>query len=130
MELCPIREVGQQVVERYLCQLLFEGLARADVSRGQHDLADGRIGPQIGGDRLDLPPVATRIPETPFNRPGHRPSGHHVCDEGAQAVDDHSRAVRGAPSPQSRDTRVRELCAVLADNERLDSARERLASRS
>ncbi len=82
----PIREVGQQIVERYLGQLLFEGLAHPDVSRGQHDLAHGRIVAQIGGDRLDLPPVASPIPETPFNRPGNRPSGYHVCEEGPHGV--------------------------------------------
>ena len=73
-------------MKRDLRQLLFEGLARPDVPSGQHDLADGRIGAQIGGDRLDFPPVASRVPETPFNRPGHRPSGYHVCEEGPHGV--------------------------------------------
>jgi len=42
--------------------------------------------------------------------PGHRPSGHHVCDEGAQAVDDHSVRCAAHRLP-SRATRVYGNCA-------------------
>ena len=53
-----VREVGDRVVERLVCELVLERLALADVAAVEHDSADVLVLEQVGVLHLELQPTA------------------------------------------------------------------------
>jgi len=53
-----VREVSQEVMQATWGELSLERLAFPDVTRREHDLADGRVVEEVGRDRFHLAPNA------------------------------------------------------------------------
>ena len=72
-EQCPVRQVGQRVVQRQSPHLGVELLALGDVAHGEHQSADTGDTPHVGGDDLEVAPAPVCMAHMPFDDGGRGP---------------------------------------------------------
>ena len=80
-----VREPGDGVVERLMCELGLERLPLADVARVEQDAADVLVVDEVGEQDLELARVAVAAGERALERL-HRLAGRRVGDAAREAV--------------------------------------------
>ena len=64
----PVGQPAQRVVEGLVLELLLQALPLAHVPQGEDDALDRRVVEQVGGDHLDVVPVAVLVARSATGR--------------------------------------------------------------